>query len=97
MYLHLGNETIIRTEDIVGIFDLDSTTVSKKSRRYLALAEKRGEAVTVSDELPKSFVLCAPPGGKKQRVYISQISSATMLRRAGLDIKMLKTDKGEKI
>ena len=41
MYLHLGNETIIRTKDIIGIFDLDSTTVSKRSRDYLAKAEKR--------------------------------------------------------
>lgn len=86
MYLHLGNETIIKTEDIIGIFDMDNTTVSKHSRRYLSLAEKKGEAVTVSSELPKSFVVCAGKGKKEQRVYISQISASTLLRRAELNI-----------
>ena len=84
MYLHLGNETIIRTKDIIGIFDLDSTTVSKRSRDYLAKAEKRKEAVTVSYELPKSFVVCAEKNDKKQEIYISQHSSSTLLKRTGM-------------
>ncbi len=84
MYLHLGNETIIRTKDIIGIFDLDSTTVSKRSRDYLAKAEKRKEAVTVSYELPKSFVVCAEKNDKKQKIYISQLSSSTLLKRTGM-------------
>ncbi|MBR7070813.1 MAG: DUF370 domain-containing protein [Clostridia bacterium] len=83
MYLHLGNETLIRTEDVIGIFDLESTTVSKHTRKYLALAEKRGDVVTVSYELPKSFVLCAGKKGKNRKVYISQISSNTLLKRSG--------------
>ncbi|MBE6728436.1 MAG: DUF370 domain-containing protein [Ruminococcaceae bacterium] len=83
MYLHLGNETIIRTKDIIGIFDLDSTTVSKRSRDYLTKAEKRKEAVTVSYELPKSFVVCAKKNEKKQKIYISQLSSSTLLKRSG--------------
>lgn len=84
MYLHLGQDTVIRTEDIVGIFDLDTSTVQKASREFLAAAEKRGQVSTVSYELPKSFVLCvdAQTGGKT--VYLSQISPATLLRRSAL-------------
>ena len=84
MYLHLGNETIIRTKDIIGIFDLDSTTVSKRSRDYLTKAEKRKEAVTVSYELPKSFVVCAKKnekGFKKNSWVIWCIPSVPALRR----------------
>ena len=29
MYLHLGQDTILRTKEILGIFDLDTPTLSK--------------------------------------------------------------------
>ena len=58
MYLHLGNDTIIRKNDIIGIFDLESSTLSHKTREFLSNAEKKGRVVNVSAELPKSFVLC---------------------------------------
>lgn len=80
MYLHLGQSTVIRTKDIIGIFDLDNTTVMKGTRDYLANAEKNGEVVNVSDELPKSFVVCGDKkGGKK--IYISQPAVPTLLKR----------------
>ncbi|MGM9993760.1 MAG: extracellular matrix regulator RemB [Candidatus Avigastranaerophilus sp.] len=82
MYLHLGQETVVMQEDIVGIFDLDNTTVSKPTRDYLAKAEKDKRVFNVSFELPKTFVLT---NNKKEgsRVYISQISSSTLLKRLG--------------
>lgn len=83
MYIHLGNETLIKTDEIIGIFDLDSTTISKRSRSFLARAEKKGEVITVSYDLPKSFVVCAKPKKGKQKIYISQISSSTLLKRSG--------------
>lgn len=76
MYLHLGQSTVVRTDEIVGIFDIDNTTVSKKTRDYLSDAEKEGRVIYVSAELPKSFIVC-----KDKTVYISQISSATLLKR----------------
>ncbi len=82
MYLHLGQETVITFGEIVGIFDLDNTTVSKTTRDYLKKAEKNKEVVTVSTELPKSFIVCTNKE-KKQKIYISQISSTTLLKRTG--------------
>ena len=82
MYIHLGQETVIRSEDVIGIFDLDSTTVSKNTRIFLAKAEKKGEVFNVSYELPKSFTLCSEKKSKKNTVYISQISSQTLLKRS---------------
>ena len=55
MYLHLGQECIIRTKEILGIFDLDSSTLSKHTRDYLARAEKEGRVVNVTAELPKRY------------------------------------------
>ncbi len=80
MFLHLGSDTTVRTETILGIFDLDTTTVQKHSRDYLSIAEKSGRVVNVSPyELPKSFVVCEEDGGCV--VYLSQLTSGTLLGR----------------
>lgn len=88
MYLHLGQETIIRTRDILGVFDLDTTTVSRSTRDFLAVGEKRGEVVNVTQELPKSFIITVHatekrPRKRTQSIYISQISAATLKKRSG--------------
>ena len=80
MYLHVGKEIILKTEDIIGIFDLDTATVSKRTRDYLSKAEKAGEVINVTTELPKSFIVCKEKKGK--RIYISQISSSTLEKRS---------------
>ncbi|MGI5965926.1 MULTISPECIES: extracellular matrix regulator RemB [Anaerotruncus] len=82
MYLHLGQDTVIRTDDIVGIFDLENTTISRNTKDFLSRAEKSGQVVNVSYELPKSFVICAQ-GRRDPTVYITQISSTTLKKRAG--------------
>ncbi len=79
MYLHLGQEKVIKTEDIIGIFDLDTTTVSSKTRKFLNEAERKGQISVVSVELPKSFILCKENG--EQKIYLSQISPSTLLKR----------------
>ena len=80
MYLYLGGDVVVKIEDVIGIFDIDTTTVSKISRNYLNNSEKNGRLTYVSYELPKSFVVCSKDN--KETVYISQISSATLEKRA---------------
>lgn len=79
MYLHLGQDTVITTDTITGIFDLDACTVSAKTRQFLNNAEKSGSVVYASYELPKSFVVCCEDG--RQVIYISQLSAKTLLNR----------------
>lgn len=80
MYLYLGQDTVVRTGEIIGIFDLDNTSVNKDTRNYLAAAEKNRRVVAVSPELPKSFVVC---GNKGENVnYLSQVAPATLLKRS---------------
>lgn len=81
MYLHLGQDTVVRTSDIIGIFDIENTSLSRSTRGYLAQAEKNKLVINVSYELPKSFVVCSEKG--LHHVYISQISSTTLKKRAG--------------
>ena len=82
MYLHLGNETVIRHDAIIGIFDLDNSTISTKTREFLATAQKSGQIINVSDELPKSFVLCRENDGFK--IYICQLSPITLSKRMSM-------------
>lgn len=79
MYLHLGNDVVIKKEHILGIYDMDNTTVSKRTREYLEAYEKSGRLVYVTSELPKSFIVY----GEKNdiTVYVSQISTTTLLKR----------------
>ena len=79
MYLQIGTEDFIKTEDIIGIFDLDNTTVSKASRDYLNFAEKERLSKTVSYDLPKSFIVTEEKG--KRTVYISPYSTNTLFKR----------------
>ena len=80
MYLHLGMDKVITFDEIIGIFDLDTTTVSKSTRNFLAKAEKAGIVENICYDLPKSFIVCRNKNGE-DKVYISQISSTTLLKR----------------
>lgn len=82
MYLHLGQETVVKTNSILGIFDLENTSLSKYTKEFLASATKRGMVINVSYEMPKSYVLCKEDD--HEVLYISQISSRTLLKRANL-------------
>lgn len=79
MYLHLGQNTIIPYDSIIGIFDLDITSQSKITRKFLASEEAAKRVVNVSEELPRSFIVCSEP--KKSRTYISQLAPATLQKR----------------
>ncbi len=82
MYLHLGMDKVITFDEIIGIFDLETTTVSKNTRNFLTMAEKAGKVENVCYDLPKSFIVCIDKEGN-EKVYISQISSSTLLKRTG--------------
>ncbi len=79
MFLHLGNECVVKKGDIIGVFDIENTSVSKDTKAFLAAVSKMGKVVYVTNELPKSFVVCERDG--KITTYISQISVATLRKR----------------
>ena len=81
MYLHLGSDVVVRSDTIVAIFDLDNSSQSHLTRAYLTRAEKAGQVVNVAEDLPKSFVVCREADGS-QTVYLSQLMSATLLKRS---------------
>ena len=81
MYLHIGQNEILPDRRVIGIFDLDKCSYGKRTRGYLAAAEKEGVVLDVSGDLPKSFVVCDHPY-HPQIVYLSQLNTSTLKNRA---------------
>lgn len=79
MYLHLGNDIIIKKKGIVGIYDMENTTISKRTREFLSASEKSGRLTYTTMELPKSFIVYDT--GDYFHVYVSQISTQTLIKR----------------
>ncbi len=79
MYLHIGNNYSVDVRDIVGIFDIENTTVEKCTKLLLERAEKEKKCIYTTYEMPKSFIVTMNDG--RERVYISQLSAATLRKR----------------
>jgi len=82
-YLHLGNDVVVDMSTVVGIFDMDNTTVSAQTRNFLAKAQKDGMVIDVAEDLPKSFIITE--SGGKTCVYISSLASRTLYGRTKTD------------
>ncbi|HIT34018.1 MAG TPA: DUF370 domain-containing protein [Candidatus Faecousia intestinigallinarum] len=78
MYLSIGSDMAVRESAIIGIFDMDNTTTSKRTREFLARAERDG-AVIPCDDLPKAFVLTAEYG--MEQVHLTSLSAYTLEKR----------------
>lgn len=79
MYLHIGQDFIVREQEIIGIFDIDTTSTGKRTREFLERAENEGAVVSMSNDIPKSFIVTDFP---YETVYLSPISSAALAGRA---------------
>ena len=78
MYLSIGNDFAVRDKNIIGIFDLDNTTITARGREFLERAEKEGQVVPW-DDLPKSYILAVEYGMTK--VYQTSLTTQTLEKR----------------
>ncbi len=83
MYLHIGNGESIRTEDIIGIFDLDTATISKTTKKYISKKEKEGKVEYLDYDLPRAFILCKK--GNEEKIKLSRISTTGLRQRIEID------------
>ena len=79
MYVHIGGDFAVRYRDIIGIFDIDNCSVSRRTRDFLKKAQQNGTIINVAEDLPRSFVVATGP--ENNRVFISGILPATLRRR----------------
>lgn len=82
MFLHIGNGQSVRKRDIVGIFDLDTATVSRITKDFIN--KNNGKIKYNDSDLPRAFVLCERDG--KEQIDLSRISTLGLKQRAQSDI-----------
>ena len=78
MYISIGNDFAVRESTVIGIFDLDNTTVTARGREFLERAEREGQVVPW-DDLPKSYILTSEYGMTK--IYQTSFSTQTLEKR----------------
>ena len=78
MYVHIGNNAVVRDSDIIGVFDIE-TSMDDDTREYLAAAGRRRNAVYVSWKETKSFIVSVEKG--KEKVYITNVGHKTIANR----------------
>ena len=81
MYLHVGNGKSLKKKHIIGIFDLDTATVSKHTKAYIDRISKEGKISYEDDDLPRSFIIAVDDEGE-ERVQLSRISTLGLKLRA---------------
>ena len=89
MYLHIGNNVVVNTRDVVGIFDVDNTTVSRQGKGFLPNAQKEGKIIYATEELPQSFIITENKGNTL--INISSMSTQVLMRRS-LEDDVIKTN-----
>lgn len=75
MYLFLGGDVTVRSDDVIGIFDIEECSISRTTADFLNMCQKRSQIVNISEDMPKSFILTS------DKTYISNVSHNTIRKR----------------
>ncbi len=84
MFIHLGNGVCVDEKKVIGIFDIENTTISRYTKEFLSSQTKKGSIVEVTTELPKSFAVTlykSRSGRIEEKTYLSQLNVATLNSR----------------
>ena len=77
MYVHIGKDLVINSENIIAILDIGSLRKKKNVEEILQKLRINDKIIDVSDENKKSLIIL-----NKNLAYITNISSATLAKRA---------------
>jgi len=93
MYIHIGNGESVKSEDIIGIFDLDTSTVSKITKKFISEKEKSGKVEYSDYDLPRAFIVTK--SSKKEKIILSRISSVGLKQRIDGDLSLILRERKE--
>jgi len=79
MYICLGGETVVSSDDIIAVLDMERVTANKDTVRFLNVAEEEGFIRPTTDDIPKSFVVAER--GKRSSIYLSPLRPVTICER----------------
>ncbi len=80
MYLHLGKDHVVPFQDVVCIFNLETVTVSKRTKALLKRMQDENRIIELYEDLPRSAVLCENILGEV--LYLSSITPKILQKRA---------------
>ena len=93
MYLHIGNGKSVKKEKIIGVFDLDTSTVSSITKKFIGNMEKQGLVEYDDSDLPRSFILIENEKERGYSVSLSRISPSGLKERAEVSLSSLREEK----
>jgi len=83
MFIHIGGGKHLRSSEIIGFFDIETTTESSITKEFLKASQ--GSTSSVCTDLPKSFIVTAQKTGRgkaKQQIYLSASAVKTLRTRS---------------
>ncbi len=75
LFLSVSQGISVDTDSIIGIFDMDTSTMSPSTRSFLRASQSKNSLVSDVRDIPKSFVVT------KDKTYLSQLASQTLGER----------------
>ena len=88
MYLHIGNGQTVKKKEIIGIFDMDTATVSSISKQYLSKKQKEKKVNYSGEDIPRSVLVLEKDG--REKVFLSKISTSGLKLRLDSVISSLE-------
>lgn len=86
-YLQLEKGESIDKNDIIGIFDIEIASLSSGTKEIFRRKEEEKGVVSLSNDLPKSFLIC--DGEYGDTMYLSGLSTESIKKRLESNIKIL--------
>lgn len=79
MYLHIGENSVIRTKNIIAVLNMETATVSKDTKNFLKTAQEEEFIKEINTEIPKTFIVSEV--NNKSEIYLTNISPITLKKR----------------
>lgn len=82
-YVNAGQNTVVVSGEIIGIFDIDTATVMKDTRNFLKRTEGERKMINAFDpifDIPVSFILTSD-AEKNEKIIFSSVSAQTLANR----------------
>jgi hypothetical protein len=75
VFIHLGGDKVIRSSELIGIFDMTMEQSSKITKQFITHAKQVNRVEVIGEEETKSLVVTTT------KIYYSPISSSTIKKR----------------
>lgn len=81
MYFNIGQDVVVPTDEIIGIFNINNNSSSNITRDFLRRSHADGRVINASEKAPCAFALISKRGGKDARIYLSRYTAPVFLKR----------------